>query len=158
MVYELLRQEPWWQIPDEFVDRIDRVIDEEYGHDVGKKSMRKLLKALFIEWGDLYEASMGFLKTTKEERRSFTERYWGRRFSPYELVMVPKLGLISAIWVFSESPRILMHIPDEALLLGLLHHFLDLCAEYVNKNNVVSWSIAKSYAPVSYTHLTLPTN
>ena len=137
----MLRREPWWWISDEFVNGIDEVIDRKYRHDVGKRSMRKLLKALFIEWGDLHTAS-GALETTKEEREGLAERIWGKRLSPYEYVVIPRLGPVLA----SELHSILLYVPDEALLLGLLHHFLDLCAEYVNKHDVVSWSLAKDYA------------
>lgn len=99
------------------IDRIDEIIDRDYGeHDLGRGedplSFRKLLRALWIEFGDIWDSLSGkFLNT-----ESVYERLeWERRFitNPY------------------FQNRYMIYIPDDAIVLAILHHILDLCMHYI---------------------------
>ena len=115
-IYKMLSEEVEGFViftPD-LINRIDKIIDEAYGeHDLGRDpdaaSFWKLLNALFIEFGDIYDLKLGrFLNITRQERIEFVHSpEWWRRIQ-------------------EEPERYLIHIPDDALVLALLHHILDL--------------------------------
>jgi hypothetical protein len=111
-VYERFRKEvPYFVIKTPgLLERIDEVIDREYDeYDLGVKpdptSFNRLLRALWLEFGDIIDVRTGRrLKTSREEREGFE----------WELLMDPSLG-----------ERYLLEIPDDALMLATLHHLLD---------------------------------
>jgi hypothetical protein len=93
------------------LDRIDRIIDREYGeHDLGRSadpwSLSRMLRALWLEFGDVYDmATKRFLYTDYFERRKI-ER---------EIQRKPEL-----------FQRYMLYIPDDVLVLATLHHILDI--------------------------------
>jgi len=125
-VYERFRRE----IPGLIVrtpgllERIDEIIDQAYGeHDLGVKpdplSFNRLLRALWLEFGDIYDVQAGrFLNTSSEERARFEQ----------ELLVNPFL-----------EERYLLEIPDDALMIATLHHLLD----------AATYCLLNSYPPIT---------
>jgi len=97
------------------LESIDEIIDKGGEHDLGRKpdplSFRKMLYALWLEFGDIYDTFEGkFLGLKSElERRMWLNRLISRGFL--------------------QSPRYKIYIPDDALMLATLHHILDLCMQ-----------------------------
>ena len=141
-VYRLLEAD-YWVFGEDMVESIDRTIDEKHGHDVGRRSLRELLRALFVEYGDILWRDE-WLKTTKDERRKFMSQNADAALL-YGPLWIPRAGYV-------PRSEVMLHVPDEALVLGLLHHFLDLCMEYVKDNDATSWSTVASYARARMAH------
>ena len=104
------------------IDRVDRIIDKEYGeHDLGRgrdpESFYKLLIALWIEFGDVYDTlSEKFLRTDRYVRLKWKDIF---------------------LWNPEHARRYLAYVPDDCMILVLLHHILDLAMDYL-LNNCVS--------------------
>jgi len=96
---------------------VDRIIDAGREHDVGKhpdpNSFRKLLRELWLEFGDVYDVKRnkllglkGWLERLRWEREAASKGFiWGEDYMTY--------------------------VPDDAIILALLHHILDLCMYFL---------------------------
>jgi hypothetical protein len=122
-LYEKLRREGLLIWTPSLLERIDRIIDEEYGeHDLGRgsdpESFRKLLRALWLEFGDIYDSVTGrFLKAGRLEKLEIERR----------ALLDPSL-----------QRRYLIYIPDDVLVLATLHHILD----------VATYCLLNTYPPI----------
>jgi hypothetical protein len=114
--YEKLCREGLLVWTPKLLERIDRIIDKEYGeHDLGRgpdlESFQKLVRALWLEFGDVYDSvtrrflKAGLLEKLEIERRALLEPYLQRRY--------------------------LIYIPDDVLVLTILHHILDVATYYL---------------------------
>jgi hypothetical protein len=103
VLYEKLRREGLLIRTSNLLERIDRIINKEYGeHDLGRgsdpESFRKLLRALWLEFGDIYVSVTGrFLKAELLEKLEFEHR----------VLLNPSL-----------QRKCLIYIPDDTLPLA----------------------------------------
>lgn len=111
------------------VERIDSIIDKEYGeHDLGRgrdpESFERLLVALFIEFGDIYDGlNQEFLKTDREQRIQWINK-------------LKDLYLRDPLRYEELNQRYLFYIPDDVIVIATLHHILDLCMGFLYKTPI----------------------
>ena len=103
------------------IDKIDKIIDEDYGeHDLGRgpdpDSFHRLLRALWLEFGDVYDPEAGRLLRTSYGDRARLEQ---------EVLARPELQY-----------RYMIYVPDDVLVLALLHHILDLSMDFLLNNDI----------------------
>ena len=101
------------------LEKIDRIIDASGEHDLGRppdpNSFRKLLRELWLEFGDIYNARLNKFLGLKDKLECIA---WERE-------------AISKGLIWGEE--YLVYIPDDAIILALLHHILDLCTYFLRK-------------------------